>query len=137
MRFVDSNVEKSVLAALGVDDIDDEKQLNEIIFLDLKDIRRLDDLMCLPNLRRLAIYESALENPEALAALTSLTQLNLHKVSGFGSVHIAPLKQLKSLSITCCGEMDLEPLSGLRRLRSLELCAISERKRSDAAGRTP
>lgn len=32
MRFVDSNVEKSVLAALGVDDIDDEKQLNEIIF---------------------------------------------------------------------------------------------------------
>lgn len=121
MRFVDSNVEKTVLAALGMDTLDDENQLKEIVSLELEGVRRLDDLMRLSELRSLVIYGSTLENPEALAALTSLTRLDLHNVSGFQSVHIAPLKQLKSLSITCCGEMDLEPLSRLRRLSELSL----------------
>jgi RND family efflux transporter MFP subunit len=95
----------------------------------------LSQLSCLPNLKKLELMGSGIEDGTmaAIGKLAQLEQLNLSgtTITGKGLASLASLKRLRSLQLNDCGRLEgttLEALVGLPRLEilSLEQCPIDD-----------
>ena len=92
-------------------------------------------LVHLPALRRLRVVDGPERQVPALADLGELRELDLSHASVASLAPIAKLTKLEKLSLFCCARVvDLTPLRGLARLRSLDLNSTRVHDLSPLAG---
>ena len=124
MFFADEAVKNAALAALGVEQIKSEEQLEEIECLDVRQAKTLDDLPRFSGLQQVKLWDCEVKDGLPLRQMAGLRELELRRVSGVTAQDIAPLTALVRLWIEDCGEWDIAPLAALTGLRELTLCGL-------------
>jgi len=118
----DSYLEKEIVRCLDKEDkkitIDDLKKVDELY---IEEVRKLDGIEHLKNLKKLEISCEDINDLSKLGVLTNLEILQIYDIKGNDLSFLKNLKKLKELYISSEDEMNFEPLLYLKDLKKLKI----------------